>query len=58
MNEALQGVRVIKLYCWEGPTVERIDNIREQETQYMLHYQLTKMFNTVSDTHSYTFSLV
>lgn len=48
MNEALQGIRVIKLYAWEGPTVERIEQIRKQETDLIMRYQLTKMFNTVS----------
>ena len=48
MNEALQGIRVIKLYSWERPTVERIEQIRKQETDLMMRYQLTKMFNTVS----------
>jgi ABC-type multidrug transport system fused ATPase/permease subunit len=48
MNEALQGIRVIKLYAWEDPTVERIEFIRKQETDLMMQYQLTKMFNTVS----------
>jgi hypothetical protein len=48
MNEALQGIRVIKLYAWEDPTVDRIEKIRKQETDLMMSYQLTKMFNTVS----------
>jgi ATP-binding cassette subfamily C (CFTR/MRP) protein 1 len=48
MNEALQGIRVIKLYAWETPIVDRIDRIRKQETDLMMQYQLTKMFNTVS----------
>ena len=47
MNEALQGIRVIKLYSWETPTIERIEQIRTEETNLMMHYQLTKMFNTV-----------
>ena len=47
MNEALQGIRVIKLYAWEDPTVDRIEKIRKQETDLMMSYQLTKMFNTV-----------
>lgn len=48
MNEALQGIRVIKLYAWEDPTVERIEQIRKRETHLNMHYQLTKLFNTVS----------
>jgi ABC-type multidrug transport system fused ATPase/permease subunit len=47
MNEALQGIRVIKLYSWEIPTIERIEQIRKQETDIMMQYQMTKMFNTV-----------
>lgn len=47
MNEALQGIRVIKLYSWETPTIERIEQIRNEETDLMMRYQLTKMFNTV-----------
>ena len=47
MNEALQGIRVVKLYAWEIPTVERIEEIRQRESYLLMTFQLTKMFNTV-----------
>jgi ABC-type multidrug transport system fused ATPase/permease subunit len=30
-NEVLQGIRVIKLYCWEGPVGEMIEKVRKEE---------------------------
>lgn len=45
-NEVLQGIRIIKLYSWEEPTLERITKLREKEVEYVTKYQLARMINT------------
>ncbi len=42
-NELFQGIRVVKLYAWEGPAVQRIDNVRRQELGHLFKYLLCKM---------------
>lgn len=37
MSEILNGIRVIKLYCWESSFIRRIVNIREREEQELSH---------------------
>jgi ATP-binding cassette subfamily C (CFTR/MRP) protein 4 len=31
-NEVLQGIRVIKLYCWEKPIRELVDKVSQENT--------------------------
>ena len=42
-NEALQGIRVVKLYSWEEPVEEKIDKTRKEELVLVLRYHLLKM---------------
>ena len=35
MNEVIDGMRVIKMYCWEGPFVKHIQQIRREELRYI-----------------------
>lgn len=48
-NEMLQGVRVIKLYAWEVPSQQRINDVREKEVMLVRKYHLLKMINSVCD---------
>jgi ABC-type multidrug transport system fused ATPase/permease subunit len=47
-NEALQGIRVIKLYAWEEPSEERINEVRMEEMKLVRRYSMLRMMNTVS----------
>ena len=47
-NEVLQGIRVVKLYAWEGPSEERINKLRALEVQQLRWYHFLKMINLVS----------
>ena len=31
MNEIVNGIRIIKYYCWEKPFLKKIDQVREEE---------------------------
>ena len=42
-NELLQGIRVVKLYAWERPSIQRIDAVRISETKLLFKYLLCKM---------------
>lgn len=46
-NEALQGIRVIKLYAWEDSSQDRINNVRLEEMKLIRRYSLLRMMNTV-----------
>jgi ABC-type multidrug transport system fused ATPase/permease subunit len=46
-NEAIQGIRVIKLYAWEIPIESKIQQIRENELKYLKYYHLLKSINTI-----------
>jgi ATP-binding cassette, subfamily C (CFTR/MRP), member 1 len=46
-NEALQGIRVIKLYAWEEPSQERINDVRMEEMTLIRRYSMLRMMNTV-----------
>ena len=46
-NEALQGIRVVKLYGWETPIEERIANIRDSELQLVSKQRYLKMINSI-----------
>jgi ABC-type multidrug transport system fused ATPase/permease subunit len=46
-NEALQGIRVLKLYAWEDPCQERINDVRAEEMALIRHYSMLRMMNTV-----------
>jgi len=46
-NEALQGIRVVKMYAWERAVGERIDSVRTQEVQLLRKYLILKITNTV-----------
>lgn len=48
-NEALQGIRVIKLYAWEDPSQDRINDVRSEEMKLIRRYTLLRMMNTVSN---------
>jgi hypothetical protein len=47
-NEALQGIRVLKLYAWEDPCQERINDVRMEEMALIRRYSMLRMMNTVS----------
>lgn len=35
MNEILNGIKVLKLYAWEIPFMERVNKIRKTEIKYI-----------------------
>ena len=47
-KEVLQGIRLVKLYAWEGPVEESIAAIRDKELHILRKYQVLKMISTVS----------
>jgi ATP-binding cassette, subfamily C (CFTR/MRP), member 1 len=47
-NEALQGIRVVKMYAWEGAIQERIAAVRYKEVTLLRKYLMLKITNTVS----------
>jgi ABC-type multidrug transport system fused ATPase/permease subunit len=51
-NEALQGIRVLKLYAWEDPSQERINDVRREEMTLVRRYSLLRMMNTVTPSES------
>lgn len=38
INESLQAIRVIKLYAWERPMEQRVNQVREDETYFLRKY--------------------
>lgn len=46
-NEVLQGIRVVKLYAWEKPSQDRINDVRKEEMVLLVKYSLLRMMNTV-----------
>lgn len=46
-NEMLQGIRVVKLYGWEGFVNELIHEIREKEIALLRKYNRLRLANTV-----------
>ncbi len=36
MNEILNGIKLIKMYAWEGSFAEKLSSIRLKETQQLL----------------------
>ncbi|RHX99034.1 hypothetical protein DYB36_014006, partial [Aphanomyces astaci] len=46
-SEALQGVRVVKLYAWESYLERRIDAIRSDELRLLRSYQYHRVLNTI-----------
>ena len=48
-NEALQGIRVVKIYAWEGAIEDRINAVREKEVVLLRKYLILKITNTVSE---------
>ncbi|XP_044154092.1 ATP-binding cassette sub-family C member 2-like [Bufo gargarizans] len=38
MNEILNGIKVLKLYAWEPSFEKQVQEIREKELKYMLHF--------------------
>ncbi|OQR85539.1 ATP-binding Cassette (ABC) Superfamily, partial [Achlya hypogyna] len=47
-NEVLQGVRVVKMYAWEGPIEAAIARIRAQELVFLKQYHARRVFNTAA----------
>ncbi|CAE7711052.1 Abcc3, partial [Symbiodinium microadriaticum] len=45
-NEALQGIRVVKMYAWESTIEERIDAVRAKEVALLWRYLVMKITNT------------
>ena len=45
-NEMLQGIRVVKLYAWEGSIEKRIANIREKEMQALRRFHILRTIIT------------
>ena len=35
MNEIMNGIKVLKLYAWEIPFMQRITSIRQKEIKYV-----------------------
>uniref|UniRef100_A0A915EUJ8 ABC transmembrane type-1 domain-containing protein n=1 Tax=Ditylenchus dipsaci TaxID=166011 RepID=A0A915EUJ8_9BILA len=50
INEILNGIKVIKLYAWEVPMIETIENIRKKELSCILKAGLVK---SVVDTFNF-----
>ncbi|XP_059172943.1 multidrug resistance-associated protein 1-like [Physella acuta] len=46
-NEALCGMKVLKLYAWEPPFHEKISDIRSEETKVLLHIAYLNVFISV-----------
>jgi ABC-type multidrug transport system fused ATPase/permease subunit len=46
-NEALQGIRVVKMFAWEDAIVDRIDTVRRKELSLLKRYLTLKVINTV-----------
>ena len=46
-NEALLGVRVVKLYGWELPIINSINDVRGKEMGLLFTYQFLKMTNHI-----------
>jgi ATP-binding cassette, subfamily C (CFTR/MRP), member 1 len=42
-NEVLQGIRIIKLYCWESPLGDMIEAVRAQEIVALTRMLVTKI---------------
>jgi hypothetical protein len=34
LSEVLNGIKIIKMYCWETPFKQIIENIRKKEIKY------------------------
>lgn len=47
INEALQGIRIIKMYSWEGAIQQRIDSARKFEMERLSNYMQLRACNTV-----------
>ncbi|TMW58919.1 hypothetical protein Poli38472_007064 [Pythium oligandrum] len=46
-NEALQGIRAIKLYGWEDAMQRTIQSLREQEVDLLRRYNHLRLYNAV-----------
>ncbi|GLE10956.1 hypothetical protein PINS_up023229 [Pythium insidiosum] len=46
-NEALQGIRAIKLYAWEPATLARVHAVRERELRLIRRYDALRVRNLV-----------
>ncbi|ETV90746.1 hypothetical protein H310_14534 [Aphanomyces invadans] len=56
-NEILQGVRVVKMYAWEGFVQAQIEAIRARELALLRTYQYQRVLNTVMLSIAPVFSL-
>ena len=45
-SEVITGIKAIKLYAWEGPYVDRIMDLRDNELRQIRKTQALSMFNT------------
>ncbi|KAG2450119.1 hypothetical protein HYH02_000222 [Chlamydomonas schloesseri] len=45
-SEVITGIKAIKLYAWEGPYVDRIMGLRDNELRQIRKTQALSMFNT------------
>lgn len=46
-NEVLNGIRVVKLYAWEQPMMDQINEIRKQEVGLIRRAQLTRSIGDI-----------
>jgi ATP-binding cassette, subfamily C (CFTR/MRP), member 1 len=46
-NEALQGIRVVKMYAWENAVGDKIEAVRSKEVVMLKKYLRLKIINTV-----------
>jgi ABC-type multidrug transport system fused ATPase/permease subunit len=46
MNEILQGIRVIKVYAWEGSFLQKLVEIRAQEMRFVRKSAFTRAYNS------------
>lgn len=40
LNEILAGIKIIKMYAWEVPFINKVQTIRERETDFIRKYLL------------------
>ena len=46
MNEVLHGIKVVKLYAWEKPFIEKVKAIRSNEIETLKKLALTRALNS------------
>jgi ATP-binding cassette subfamily C (CFTR/MRP) protein 4 len=49
INEIFNGIKIIKMYCWENPFKKLIEHLRRKELKYQRNIYFVSTFNQIID---------